>query len=256
MTEEKLPFNDSGLKAAVRRLRGGHTAGPELVERVAAALATAPEGDAPAPGELVDAHGATVQGSDSRRVGPAGLWVRRLAVAASVILFAGAVATFVKVRHDRHEAEEYLEANEGLLRGMAAAHSGGMPSGPAVQPLSAAEGGAAVRDQAAKQLSRYVPVPDLSGSGWALASAAVAPFGSSATPAGRFEFIRDSRRLTLFSLPAAAFVGAEEGAVYETTVQGCPIAGFVSKGGIHCVVGDVGLRLPEIVNLRDRLRRS
>jgi hypothetical protein len=140
---------------------------------------------------------------------------------------------------------------------MADAHAGGMSPGPAVKALSPAEGSAAVRDRAAGQLSRYVPLPDLSTDGWRLTSAAVAPLGSSATPAGRFEFSgAGSRRLTLLSLPAAAFTGAEEGAAYETTVQGCPIAGFVAHGGIHCLVGDPGTSLSEVVTLRDRLRRS
>jgi hypothetical protein len=254
MTQENVPFDDPGLKAAIRRLRGGYAASAELANRVAAALAAAPDADfMPRADASPDADAAEAP----PRLRPAQWWVRRLAVAASVILFVGAVSAFLKVRHDRHEAEEYLEANAGLLREMAEAHAGGVPSGAAVQVLSPAEGSAAVGDRAAGHLSRYVPVPDLSDSGWTLSSAVVAPFGSSAAPAGRFEFTgANSRRLTLFSLPAAAFTGAEEGATYETTVLGSPIAGFVSRGGIHCLVGDPGTSLSEVVMLRDRLRRS
>jgi len=254
MTQENVPFDDPGLKAAIRRLRGGHTASPELAKQVAAALVAVPDTDIAARADGSPDPDAAEAPTPLR---PAQWWLRRLAVAASVILFVGAVSAFLKVRHDRHEAEEYLEANAGLLREMAAAHVSGMPSGTRVQVLSTPEGSVAVRDRAAGQLARYVPTPDLSESGWALSSAVVAPFGSAAAPAGRFEFTAaNSRRLTLFSLPSAAFTGAEEGAAYETTVQGCPIAGFVSHGGIHCLVGDPGASLSEVVALRNRLRRS
>jgi anti-sigma factor RsiW len=260
MTQENVPFDDPGLKAAIRRLRGGHAASPELAQRVAAALAAAPDADS-LPDDNSPPHTDSPPDPDATEaptpLRPAQRWVRRLAVAASVLLFVGAVGALLKVRHDRHEAEEYLGANAGLLREMAEAHAAGMPSGPAVQVLSAADGSAAVRDRAAGRLSRYVPLPDLSPYGWTLSAAAVTPFGSSAAPAGRFEFTgAGSRRLTLLSLPATAFTGAEEGAEYQTTIQGCPIAGFVSQRGIHCIVGDPGTSVADVVALRDRLRRS
>src|SRR4051812_34212580 len=161
MGSETSQFEDPDLKAAILRVRGGHRARPELVDRVKNALAATENGANGSP--LSVAAPAT-----QRRVStPSRGWVigRRFAVAASILVAFGLGMIVQQVRHEAHEREEYLAANQGLFRDMIAVHSGNDAGGGA-QPLPTGESLATLRDQASAKLGRFVPMADLAARGW------------------------------------------------------------------------------------------
>src|SRR3954447_5080031 len=168
MADEPVQFEDPDLKAAIVRLRGGHTARPELVERVRQSLATAMEQP-----ENGLAHTQPDPSPAPMRIAPAGpspRWrmIRRLAVAASILVAFGLGMIFQQVRHEAAERKEYLAANQGLFRDMIAVHTGADSAGAIAQPFAAGASVATLRDQASAKLARYVPLPDLASQGWTL----------------------------------------------------------------------------------------
>jgi hypothetical protein len=243
MSKDPVTFDDPALKAAIQRLRGGHTARPELVNRVRESLHDAvPEQDVPAPIPL--RPGVT---SRSRVLG------RRLAVAAAIALAFGLGMVFQHARHEAEEREEYVQANQGLFREMVAAHSGADAAAADVQPLPADGGAAPLRDRVAAKLGRFVPLPDLAAQGWQLKSAALRQFHGA--PAASFVFGRGGRRLTVLSLPSSLYAFAREGQTYQTVTDGHPISGFIAGGGVHCVVGDASTPLSDVTSASAALRR-
>jgi len=253
MADEPVQFDDPHLKAAIVRVRGSHTARPELVDRVRQSLAVAMEQS-----ENGSAQAQTDPSPPMRiaPTGPSPRWrmIRRLAVAASILVAFGMGMIFQQVRHEAAEREEYLAANQGLFRDMIAVHTGSDSGGATAQPFAAGASVATLRDQASARLARYVPLPDLASQGWTLKEGAVRQFHS--WPAASFVFTRGNRTITLLSLPAHLYAFAREGETYETVVDGCPIAGFISRGGVHCVVGDAGTPLSDVTAITDVLRRS
>jgi hypothetical protein len=252
MADDLVQFDDPDLKAAIVRVRGGHTARPELVDRVRQSLATAM-------GEPGNGSGHAPPDASPMRIphaGPSTRWrmIRRLAVAASILLAFGLGMVFQQVRHEAAEREEYLAANHGLFRDMIAVHTGADSASANPQPFAAGASVATLRDQASAKLARYVPLPDLASQGWTLKEAAVRQFHS--LPAASFVFTRGNRTITLLSLPAQLYAFAHEGETYETVIDGSPIAGFISRGGVHCVVGDAGTPLSDVTSITDALRRS
>jgi hypothetical protein len=238
MDDESIQFDDPNLKAAVARVRGGHKARPDLVDRVRGSLAAAMNGDA-APVRRIELK-------------PHRPLFRRLAIAASIVAaFALGVVTH-SVVHKYVEAREYLEANEKLFRGMIAAGQAQVDGRPEL--FGSLDDPARLRQLLANRLSHEVPLPDLSAQGWVLTEAAVVQV--QALPAARCVFSRGGSTLTLFSLPSGAFAGAEDGETYQTVIDGHPLAGFIRGGGVHCVVGSAGTPLAEVTPLTDQLRRS
>jgi len=240
MDDESIQFDDPNLKAAIARVRGGHRARPELVERVRESLQDG----------LEDGPVAPLGAAAPLRIGRRPM-LRHLAVAASIVVaFLLGVLTH-SIAHKYAEAQEYLEANEKLFRAMIGAHEGKVGGRPEV--FASALSPTQLRQQLAERLAHDVPVPDLTAQGWTLREAAVVQV--QALPAARCVFARGGSTLTLLSLPSAAFVGAEENSTYQTVVDGHPLAGFIRGGGVHCVVGDANTPLSDITPLTDQLRR-
>src|SRR4051812_35662555 len=136
MDDDSIQFDDPNLKAAIARVRGGHTARPDLVDRVRNSLAEG-NGDA-GPVRRIE-------------VKPRGPMLRRLAIAASIVAaFALGVVTH-SVVHKYIEAREYLEANDKLFRGMIAAHQGQLDGPPEL--FGSLDDPARLRQLLAKRLS-------------------------------------------------------------------------------------------------------
>jgi hypothetical protein len=229
MERESKDFQDPDLKAALQRLRGGHRAPAELVACVRRQL----EEEAARPARR-----------PSRRI-----WLWRGGIAACLALGIG-TAAFLKIRHDRHEQEEYLEANRPLFSEMAAIADRAMTP-EEMRPGWVAGDPAAAPAKGSQELGRWIPSASVTG--WTLGRAGVCRFGAGV--AGRFELSRGADGMTLFSLPISVAQHAEDGEAYEITIGDRAIAGFISRGGLHCVVGGHGMSLAEVVSVRDKLRK-
>jgi hypothetical protein len=218
---------DPKLRSAIKRVRGRHVASPALRAQIEQAL----------------------QEPATRPLRRPMNWTQRLAIAACLLL-AGMV-----VEHIRHKFEEqtkYMAANTALLEAMPKAHDAPLPGD--AQAVADISNPARVRDELSQRLSRKTPTPDLRPVNWSLTAAAITPFRGAI--AARFEFVQNSRRATLFSLPKFAFVGAETGGTYDITVAGHPITGYITEDGVHCIVGDKSMPMDELVALRKRLQQS
>ena len=176
---------------------------------------------------------------------------RRLAVAAAIVVAIGLGAVTYTTWHKAVLRREYLEANEGLFRGMIAAHRGQTAGG--TQGFGSLNDPRRLRDLVAARQGHDVPVPNLSSHGWSLERAELVSVRE--LPATRFVFTRGTTSLTLLSMPSGAFAGAEDDTSYQTVVDGYPIAGFVRGGAVNCVSGDANTPLSDITPLADLLRR-
>ena len=242
MTEptESILNDDPELRRAIKRVRGGHVADDALRSRIQQALeSAAPAAAAPAPAAAVTQHRSFWQ-----------RWAPRLAIAACLLIAGGALE---HVRHKAAERTEYAAANDTLLMAMVNAH---MKPGDAadIQPIDASRHATVLRDDLNRRLKRQTPTPDLRAAGWNLRAADIESLNGAV--AARFAFANGSRSATLFSLPQFAFIGAEDGESYDVVVNGHPISGYITRDGVHCIVGDAGVPLSEITALRRALQRA
>lgn len=224
-------FDDPNLKAAIKRTLGGETAPAGLRERVLYAL---DESD-----------------SSSRRAFFTfrGQKMGVVAAAAAVILLVVGYAVF---------------------QGM---HSGGGGKLVAVLPKPFAEAMAAGHDSAsvefatastadptalAQQLQSQVGVKPLltvpTASGWTLRGAKVATLNNVAT--AQAVFSKGDAKISIYSVPGKAVYSPQDGATYDQVTDRHPIAGFVRKSTMYCIVGDAGSSLEELKKLTDALDQS
>ena len=107
---------------------------------------------------------------------------------------------------------------------------------------------------AAKGLSdtvkRPVFVAQLTSNGWKFVGGGVRDVGPHS--AAQLFFTKGNASISVFSLPASAVPQAKDDVTYDTVFNGHPIAGFVHKGGLYCIVGsstDDSLKLDEVKSL-------
>jgi len=228
---ESILDDDPELRRAIKRVRGGHVADEALRSRIAESLATAAATNSAPIADI------------PRQMSLWQRWAPRLAIAACLLIAGGVL------EHIRHKAEErttYAAANETLMKAMVTAHQ---RPGDAMdaQQLDATRGPAQVRDDLNRRLNRQPPTPNLRAAGVESLNGAVT---------ARLAFANGQRNATLFSLPQFAFLGAEEGESYDIVVNGCPISGYITRDGVHCIVGDAGTPLSEITALRKTLQQQ
>ena len=246
MTLHQEQFDDPELKAAIRGLRGGHKASPDLRARVIRRLAEARSsgGVHVAPAPPVEPAPLVLRPRFQLR--------RWLAVAASVAIVAGGVGGYRYYRHAQEEHEEYAR-NTALMGAMIGIHDLGRGTASGLQPFTTALAEpAALAAEARTRLGRSVPVVDLKARGWTLDAADVCTIGAS--PAVRFHLTRGTQNISVLSIPSSIYADADEGDHYELLVTGHPIAGYVKDGSLNCVVGDPSLTREETVSLRDTIR--
>ena len=228
---EQLLDDDVELRRAIRRVRGGHVANEALRERIERTLQMAPTSAAPS-------------SSAWKR------WAGRLAIAACLLIAGGVLE---HIRHKTEERHTYAAANETLLQAMVNAHDRPAEATDA-QPIDATRDLAQIRGDLNRRLKRQTPLPDLRAAGWTLRAADVETLNGAVT--ARFAFASGPRNTTLFSLPQFAFIGAEEGESYDLVINGHPVSGYITRDGVHCIVGDAGVPLGEITALRTALQKN
>ena len=233
MPDEPSHFDDPELKAALMRLRGGHTASEELRRKVEQSLG------AGGPVQIV-----TNPWTVSRLVP----W----AVAAAVVLavIGGLYNRQQRQTHEEQEQAEYLADNRTLFTAMVV----GFQSVPAESDKIATPqpNPADIQTRMAARVGHPVPMPDLTNSGWRLTQTSVVALDK--VTAARFDFEQGAQRVVLVSLPASALKEAEDNEDYEFLVDHHPIAGYVSRDTLNCLVAGPAVPLDQVVALRDKLR--
>jgi hypothetical protein len=116
----------------------------------------------------------------------------------------------------------------------------------------------AVREALSQKLKHAVLAAS-PGDGWQFTGATVAEIRG--TPAAHLMFKRGDATLSVYSISAERMYmgGSANGARYELTKDGHPIAGFVYNGAVHCVVESSKNNPPKLADaiaIRDRLRNA
>ena len=234
MAAERNNFDDPSLRAAIRQLRGGDRAAPELRQRIARQLA---EG----------------RGASKTKRPASGRWVRLVTGIAAVIMvaFLGYIVylqrdLFMPYRPPTRGAS--YAVNEQLLGAMVAMHAeksavaGGQPL---TAPLSDA---AALAAEASRKLERPVPVVQLSG--WTMDGATICTIDH--VTGAKFHLTHDGQGLSVFSVPAVAY-GPWARGNYEKVINGYAIAGTVMGPSLNCVVADAPMDVKQVAALRDQI---
>jgi hypothetical protein len=233
-------FDDPVLKAALKRAVGSEAAPSALRARVEQAL----HAEAMAPLKRAAAHR------------PAG-WRNNplvgLAAAAMLIIGVGLIYTNV-MRTDDGRMKE-LPAQ--MAMDMAAAHDRALANAALHELKAPKDDLAAVRGELKEKLEHPVLVASL-GNDWDFQGARIASVGT--TPASELLFKNKTNgdTVSVFSIPGRAYYATEEGLEYEQVADGHPIAGFVRKGIVHCIVGSKGSKLDEddLAKIRNQVQKQ
>lgn len=230
------PFDDPGLKAALRRVMDPAEAAPAgLRERILArGFTDREEEEAPKPIPMP-------------RRSP--MWVR-FAAAAVLVIGLGTLAYQVWDMNRPPRYDPAYAISNSLYKAM-------------VQTHQAREGGTATPADSVKTLAaapklsettgRPTFVADLTKDGWTFEGGAVRQVGSHA--AAQLFFTKDKAAISVLSLPASAAPGAQDGTTYDVEFKGHPIAGFTRQGGLYCIVGssaDGSLNVSDVKALLER----
>jgi hypothetical protein len=85
------------------------------------------------------------------------------------------------------------------------------------------------------QAKEAVLAADLTADGWNFVGVALCRLDGFSAP--HWVFAKGEERLSVFSLPASRCRVAREGRWRCTDIDNHPVAGFVKKGGVHCMIG-------------------
>jgi hypothetical protein len=252
-------FEDPALKAALRRNLGRESAPAALRERIGAMAAGAGGGSAAVTGpRLVSgAGGAGGAPLGERAERPIPIRGRsplyKLAVAAILILGFGGLA--YQVREMTKDPYDYSVAiSDSLYASMVEAHRARQAAGTAAaagDTVASVAGAGELQ----KGINRPVFVADLTKDGWTFQGGGVRNVGEH--QAAQLFFTKGAAAVSVFSLPAGAASGAQEGWSYDKDFNGAPIAGFVKGNGLFCIVGgsaDGSLTLDEVKRLLEAHR--
>jgi hypothetical protein len=231
-------FDDPVLKAAVKRVAGAESAPAALwarVERALAAEATSPP---------------------VRTLRPARGWRSNplvgLAAAAMLIIGIGLIYTNVM----RTDDGRLTELPQQMALDMAAAHDRALANAALHDIKAAKDDLPGIRGELKERLGHPVLVASL-GNDWDFQGARVAQVGTTDASELLFKNKKSGDTVSVFSVPGRAYYATEEGMEYEQVADGHPIAGFVKKGIVHCVVGSKGSKLDEddLAKVRDAVMK-
>ena len=214
-------FDDPALKAALARSFTKERAPEALRNRIAALTAS---GGKPAAWE--DAPPIKLPVYRQR-------WVR---LAAAALFAVAAVITAVLVNRESSSVTPGYEIANSVYKGMVSTHEA-RKNNTATPPDSVTTL-AAAGQQLSKQLGRAVWAPDLTKDGWTFHGGAIRTIGASQV--AQLYFTKGQESLSVLSLPSSLAKGAKDGSTYETTFSGTPIAGFLKKDGLFCIVRQGG----------------
>jgi hypothetical protein len=139
---------------------------------------------------------------------------------------------------------------------MAAAHDRALTN-PGLHEVAAPKGDiTGIRKALTEKLGHPVLVASL-GNDWEFQGARVAAVGTTEASQLLFKNKKNGDTVSVMSLPGRDYYATDEGMEYEQDVDGHPLAGFVKKGIVHCIVGSKGSKLDEddLAKVRDAVKK-
>lgn len=246
-------FDDPALKAALRRALDQERAPGDLRDRIRAMAASATT-PATATVPYMRAANATEEVADAPipmfRQGP----VFKFAAAAVLVLGFGSLGYqyYLAHRPPTYSAVASYVVPTSLYKGMTQTHdervAGAATPADTTTDLAAAKG-------LSNAVDRAVFLAQLTTNGWKFEGGGVRDVGQYS--AAQLFFTKGNASISVFSLPAKAVPQAKDDVTYDTVFNGHPIAGFVHKGGLYCIVGsstDDSLKLDEVKALLESHR--
>jgi hypothetical protein len=175
-------------------------------------------------------------------------WFR---MAAAALFAVAAVITAVLVNRNQTGVTPGYEIANSVYKGMVTIHEARKNNTASPETVTTL---ASAGQQLSKQLGRPVWAPDLTKDGWTFHGGAIRTLGSSQV--AQLFFTKGAESLSVLSLPSSLAKGAKDGSTYETTFSGTPIAGFLKKDGLFCIVrqGQAEPSTREIKALLDKHR--
>jgi hypothetical protein len=230
-------FDDPELKAALKRGLGAERAPAALRARVERAMAA----DAARPAT-------TLRPARGWRNNP----LVGLAAAAVLVLSIGLIYTNVMKDDDGRLTELPRE----MAMDMAGAHDRALAN-PALHDVAAPKDDmTAIRKALSGKLGHPVLVASL-GNDWEFQGARVASIGRTDAAQLLFKNKKNADTVSVFSVPGQDYYATDEGMEYEQDIDGHPLAGFVRKGIVLCIVGSKGSKLDEddLAKVRDAVKQ-
>jgi hypothetical protein len=228
-------FDDPNFKAALKRTLGAETAPAGLRQRVLSAL---DESEASGRNAWLTFRGQKM-----------GL----MAIAAALVLLVVGYAVFRGMNGSGGNDRDKQVAMK-LFKPFAVAMAAGHDNASTEFATTSNPDANALAQQLQSQVD-VKPVVSLPGdSGWRLRGAKVATLNNVST--AQAVFSKGDSKISVFSLPAKATYTTQDGAKYELMENRHPIAGFVRKSAMYCVVGDAGASLDDLKKLADALEQA
>jgi hypothetical protein len=227
-------FDDPNLQAALKRTLGRETAPPGLRERVLYAL---DESESSSRRAWFTFRGQQKFGA--------------IAAAAAVILLVVGYAVYQGMHPGGGGKQIVMKLPKPFAEAMVAGHDSAVASADFPAPNTDP-------NALAQQLQTQVGVKPMvslpADSGWTLKGAKVATLNNVAT--AQAVFSKGNAKISVYSVPARAVYSPVDGATYDQVTDRHPIAGFVRKTTMYCIVGDAGASIDELKQLTTRLEQE
>jgi hypothetical protein len=241
------PADDAGLRAALKRVAGPHAAPNALRDRVAAALER----------EVALLGRPQVEVKPAAKpIAPAAVRFRSLVtalVACGLLLAAFAIHRF------NNPVSDPIEESRYSLRAMVALHMNAdrSPGNEVIALDAATQPSGQVEKTLVQKLGRAMPALAAVGPDFRVKDVLLCTINSARVARISLVSVANAAtRLTLISVPADSYVSFPDGSNYDVVVDGKPMSGYASNGGVHCIIGDAGTDPKLLARLRDQLKST
>ncbi len=241
------PADDAALRAALKRVTGPHAASFALRSKVAAALERETA--------LLDQPQVDVKPT-GKPVVRAGSRFRSLVTA---LVACGLLVAAFAIYRINNPASDPIEESRYTLRAMVALHDNAnrSPGNEVIALDAATQPSGQVEKTLVQKLGRAMPSLASIGPDFRVKDVLLCTMSSARV--ARISLVSAANaatRVTLISVPADTYVAFPDGSTYDVVIDGKPMSGYASHGGVHCIVGDAGTDPQLLSRLRDQLRSA
>lgn len=239
--------DDAALRAALKRVAGPHAASAALRAKVAAALA--------AEAGLLDQPQVEVKPTGKPVVRAA----NRFRSLVTALVACGLLLTAFAVYRFNNPTFDPIEESRYSLRAMVALHMNAdrSPGNEVIALDAATQPSLQVEKTLVDKLGRAMPAVASLAPDFRVKDVMLCTMSSARV--ARISLVSAANaatRLTLISVPADAYVAFPDGSDYDVVIDGKPMSGYASNGGVHCIIGDAGTDPKLLSRLRDQLKSA